>query len=123
MCANFDDMEKAEVEPLWASFEDEGYTVEDDDETVEEVNGALIGTLTGIDHNIGKNDSRLYTVETEMYDRPIKFWGSGHIDQQVDNASIEVGDTVGVYKTGGMFNTRNGEAHEYEVRYTRESDE
>lgn len=116
----FDDMEKAEIEPYWCHLtEDGGYRLELDDETEIERDEPLVGTVTNVDEGVGPNNSRLYTIETESDPRPIKLWGSGHLDNQFDQSGLGTGSRIGVRKTGETFETRNGEADEIELRYTR----
>lgn len=122
MPTNWDDMEKAEVEPYWARFTEDGYVLEHEDEQVAERDGPLVGVVTDITEDAGQNnDSRVYTVRTEVDPRPVMFWGKAHVDNQVDTVGIGVGDEMGIKKTG---ETRDvGEDNEmdlFEVRYVPE---
>lgn len=115
---DFSDLTKAEQDPLWAKWTDEGYNLEEDDEVVAECDGALVGVITGIDKNVGtNNDSTIYTVKTKDHDRPVKFWGSAHIDSQIGNVDIGNGDVIGVLSTGETRPTENGDMQLFDVRY------
>lgn len=122
MPSDWEDMESAEREPLWVTFTEDGYIVEDDDETVgEHPDEPLVGMLTDVTRNAGENgDSRVYEVETSDYDRPLVFWGTGHINNQFDNSPIGELDTIGVKPTGETMETDKGNDMKlFDVRYDK----
>lgn len=120
MPADFEDMDDAGRDPLWATFQDGGYLLEDDDVEIDVIEGPLVGALTEIKENAGVDEnSRVYTIQTTEFDRPIMFWGSGHIDTQLDSVGVGVGHEIGVLFTGETRDTRNGEMRLFDVRYRK----
>jgi hypothetical protein len=117
MTDDFEDMEPAQPDPLWVTFDDDGFVVEDDNETVGEHDGPLVGEVKNVRHEVGKNDSRVYEVIHPEYDRPLAFWGSAHINTQYDNSTIGVGTTIGIMQTGEEIATQNGTMVEYDLRF------
>lgn len=118
MVTSFDEMEDAGQDSLWVSFDEGGYEVEDEDESVGYHKKALVGTLVSIKENVGEFDSRMYTVTTEDYEKPLSFWGKGSIDSQIDNVDINPGDDIGILHTGEMGESKNGEFPIFDVRYS-----
>lgn len=119
MTIDFDDMDEAGQDKVWASFNEGGYEIQDDDETLGEHDGALTGSLVAMKDNVGEYDSRVYTVSVSEYDRLVAFWGGGSIDNQVDNAGIEEGDIIGVLHTGETGESENGKFPIFDVRYDK----
>lgn len=119
MPTDFDDMEKAEVEPLWANLGESIVTLEDEGEIIEEVHYPLVGVIRQIKKNVGENDSRLYFISTIDHDRPIAIWGKADLDQKIDTYGLGVGDEIGIKHTGETRETAEGEMTIYEVRYRK----
>lgn len=119
MTTDFEEMDKAEVDPLWLNFHDGGYTIEDENEPIEEQEGPAMLVLTEIEGNVGENNSRLYTGYMDGFDRPVKFWGKGHINRQVDQSDIQAGNEIGILKTGETIDTGEDEPMQvFDVRYS-----
>lgn len=121
---DFDSMTKAEEEPYWLNFEDtECVLSESDGEDTEEKQrweGAFVGELTEVEKNVGDNGSRLYTFRGDDVDRPVKMWGKGHINNQVEDAGITVGDTVGIRPLGDTMDVgEDNEMQLFDVRYSK----
>lgn len=116
-------MQEAEIDPLWATFVDNGFILEEQDDneervTVSETDGPLTGVILNIQDDMGENDSRIYTVRMDGYERPVKFWGKTHIDRQVDSVGLELGREIGILKTGNGIDVGQPEPmKEFDVRY------
>lgn len=117
MPKGFDEMSEAEAEPIWATFKGDTVVLEFEDEEVG-VSDAIVGILQSIEENAGKHNSRLYTIRTEGNDRPVKFWGTGHINQQVNDVSLSEGDHIGISPKDETVDTGKGnEMQVFDVRY------
>lgn len=116
---DFDEMESAQPDLLWANFTESGVRLEADEETVDEIDGALVGVIRKIEEESGEYDSRLYQINHPDYDSPIAFWGKQSINVQVDNANLQVGDEIGLKFTGETGETDNGTFDIFDVRYNK----
>lgn len=119
MPTDYEDMETAEVEPLWATIGTDLITLEEDGELVDELEPPLVGVIRQVKHDVGENDSRLYFVGTERHARPLALWGKADIDQKVDTFGLGPGDEIGITNTGETRKTAEGEMTIYEVKYAK----
>lgn len=128
MTPNVDDMDTAEREMYWLELHDDGtYSVmegetKDESEEVDSGEGHFVAAIQEIDRDAGDYpDSRLYTLRHEQYDRSVLLWGKQDLDQKVDNAALQTGDTISVQQVGTVpVQTSDGqerEMNEYDVRY------
>lgn len=120
MPTDFADMDEAEVEPLWASFDGTDVVIESDDEELERTDEALVGVLMNVREGSGQYGSTVYEIRTEDHERPVCFWGTGHIDNQIQNSPVSVHDEIGIKPTDDVLDTGEGEAMQvFDVRYNR----
>lgn len=128
MPTDWGDMDDAERDPLWARFTDDGHVIEeptdgDDQEPVELRQSAdpLIGVVLEINTDAGEyEDSRTFRIQTTEFDRPVMFWGTAHINRQVDSAGIVTGHEIGIKPTGETVSTgHDNEMQEFVVKYSR----
>lgn len=79
----------------------------------------VVGELLEIVEEIGQYDSTAYLLENEEGSK-VMVWGNGPIDngiEQAREAGLEVGDTVGIRKTGETYENKYGEFQSFEVRF------
>jgi len=119
MPTDFDDMEEANPDVLWANFTEDGVRLESEEEVVDTIEGPLVGVLKKIDDNAGEHNSKMYQVVHPDYDSPIAFWGKESINIQVERANLSVGDEIGIQFTGDWGETDNGKFKIFEVRYAK----
>lgn len=128
MTENPDDWNEAERETYWLEVDEDGYRVmkgetKEESEEVGSGEGWFAGIIQSIDENVGDyDDSRLYTLRHEDFDRAINFWGKVDFDTRVDNAGLGSGDEVAFRQTGTeeVADPDSGNINEmgvYELRY------
>lgn len=129
MVTDPDDMNRAEVDPFWCEFNEEGsYTLsldkgEGDETELEEVRTVddwLHGVIANVRDNVGENNSRVYEVRTLTEERPVIFWGKTHINNQIDSQGLGPGDEIAIRRTGETRDVgKPSPMNLYEVRFKR----
>lgn len=125
---NPDEMEEAEAESYWLELNDDGWRImegetKEESEEVASDDGWFTGGIQEVDRDAGDYpDSRLYRLRHEAVDGQVCLWGKKDIDQKVDNAALQTGDTIALRYEGDVTITTDGEQREmgqYSVRYDK----
>lgn len=68
----------------------------------------LIGVFTGVEENVGSNNSNLYSLEKGNGER-ISFWGSTLLDSRMKNTQI--GQEIKIVYKGKVKNEKSGRTY------------
>lgn len=111
---NFADMTAANGNDYEYDFEDfETFEFPDEDGETATVVGELLARRT----EVGRYDSTVYLLESDG--EKVMVWGNGSIDAAFENSDAEVGDMLGIRKTGETYTNEYGTFPSYEVRFSK----